>query len=212
MNRSTLFVLALGVTSLQPLRAATETDSGYYLNADGGVNFESGTVRLHLLPDEVLSRVPTNQYEGIWGFSVGEQFTPHFGVELGYRKLGVISGALTNAPGSNPATGSFRFSANGPTAALVWRVPFGRWEADFKVGTLAAVAHLSMQVTDHLGTFALHTSAGNPGLLGEAGVGYRLTDHWTASLNEASFNEIGRRGVTGRWGVRATLIGMSYRF
>jgi opacity protein-like surface antigen len=212
MNRSILFFVALGVTSFRSLEAAAAApDPGYYLDADAGINFERGTVRLTPGPD-VLNKVPDNQHDGIWGFSLGEQFTRHFALELGYRDLGRVSGALVNAPGANPATGSFRFSASGPTLAMVWRVPFGRWEADFKLGSLFADAHLSMQVTDRLGGFAVHESAWNPGLLVEAGVGYRLTDHWTVSLSKASFSNIGRRDTTGRWNVQAVMLGASYHF
>jgi hypothetical protein len=212
MNRSNILFLALGVTSLQPLAVkAAATDPTYYLNADAGVNFENGTVHLHVGPD-TLNRVSSNQHDAIWGFSVGAQFTRHFAVELGYRDLGSISGALINVPGSNPATGSFRFSARGPTAALVWRLPFGRWETDFKLGSLLANSHLSTQATDQHGTYAIHASAWNTALLAEVGIGYRLTDHWTVSLSEKSFSHIGVKYTTGRLGLRATALGVSYRF
>ena len=211
MNRSTIFFLALGVTSLEPLQAAAATDSRYYLDADVGVNFEQGKVNLDVGPD-VLHRVSNHQLDTMWGFSVGEQFTRHFALELGYRDLGRISGSLINVPGSNPATGSFGWSAHGPTTTLVWRFPVGRWEADFKLGSLFAYSHVSAQVTDGFGSYTRHVFAWNPGWLAEIGLGYRLTDHWTVSLREDAFGKIGREEIKGRWSVRATLLGVSYNF
>ena len=211
MNRSNILLLALAGTSVQPLAAAAATDSDYYVNADVGLNFEHGAVRLDMGPD-VLNKVPSNQHDFIWGLSLGEQFTRHFALEVGYRDLGSMSGSLVNAPGSSPATGSFRFTANGPTVALVGRLPFGRWEADLKLGSLIADSHLSTQVTDRFGTTDLHASTWNAGLFTEVGIGYRFGDHWNVSLDEATFSDVGRKYVTGRWNVRATMLRASYRF
>jgi hypothetical protein len=205
-----LFVIALGVASLQSA-TATEADSSYYVNADVGLNFERGKVRLVLGPD-VLNRVPLNQHAAVWGLSVGERFTRHFALEVGYRDLGSVYGALVNAPGTNSATGSMRFTSSGPTVVAVGIVPFGRWEADFKLGTLIADSHLSLQVTDSRGTSYLHASTWNAGLLTGVSIGYHVSDRWKLSFGETFFDNIGRRDVTGHWNLSATTIEASYRF
>ena len=203
--------LGLIAYAVWPLMGACAAESSDYVGVDFGLIHKPDTARFVLGIGELDSDIPTS-HEIDRGVFVGHQFSRNFALEGGYRDLGTLYGALYAAPGSAPAQGDFRLTFKGPALALVGNLPFGRWEAYGKLGTMITNTRLALDATADVGAAHLRASAWNAAAMAEIGIRYHISRRWDVGLAQGAFAPLGKRHETGTVNLKMTNFALRYHF
>jgi OOP family OmpA-OmpF porin len=188
---------ALVLVSIYPVTPTDAAESDNYLSIDAGLLGHPSYLRL----GRDAASAPA-EHELTWGFSVGHELNRFFALEAGYQDLGELSGSFA------AGEGHFRFSARGPTFAMVGTIPFGKWAAYGKLGTMIANTHLSASGPD---VPYSERDSWNVARMAELGIRYRITSQWDIGLAETAFGPLGQHNTTDIRR-RATILAMRYHF
>jgi hypothetical protein len=118
---------------------------------------------------------------------------------------------------SQACSGNVSFSAKGETVVAIGTLPFGKWDASFKVGILRADAHLGFSGTIDNSAFENHLTVINTHPLYGVGLGYNIDSHWRTHFGFTTYREVGSTDsiqgfrVAGP-NVSTLTIGILYRF
>jgi OmpA-like transmembrane domain len=201
-----LSVATMVMASICWVTLASATESDNYVSVDAGVVSAPRTIT-YVGEPVVWAGTITSRNEIAWGFSVGHEFNQNFGMEGGYRDLGVLSGPVS--PGGSFVLRNLHFTARGPTLSLVGMIPFGRWEAYGKLGVIGANFHLSIDGPEMA---PLRNSVWDAAASAEIGVRYRIARVWETGLAESVFGPLGERNMTGTVHLWATTLSVRCRF
>jgi OmpA-like transmembrane domain len=203
--------LGLIASAVWPLMGACATQSPDYVGVELGLISQPETAHFRINVGELDSDIPTH-HEIDRGVFVGHQFNRNFAIEVGYRDLGTLSGPLKAPPGFAPEEGDFQLTFKGPQLALVGILPFGRWEAYGKLGTMITDTHLSLDATGEAGVAQLERSAWNAAVTAEAGIRFLISRRWDVGLAEGAFGHLGKTHETGSVTLKTTNLALRYHF
>lgn len=236
------------VTSLAVLLSsvAFATQPGWYIAFDGGQARYGGIARdsLHWISmppgpapgwaTDTLSAIVTRRGSdsGAYRLTVGYQFSPYLGVEVGYADTGNIQAAGSgnyawscNPPpgdecvlvvGGGPYTSTAKLSTRGWVLAGTASWPISpRWSLFARVG--AFDAHTVFDASSTPSTAdpqvvpaSTHYSSTNWKPTYGVGVSFSPADHWALRLGWGRYANVGDRTTTGKFSVNLVSLGIAY--
>jgi hypothetical protein len=198
----------MGMCATTSATAADSTGAGFFTGVDlGAAQYPERNVALDLGSD-VLSSRNQQRSDFAWAASVGYLATRYVGWEAAYHDFGTTSAHLAGASASS--NGSVELASQGTTLAFVGTVPFGKWEADWKLGYLFAHTSLTASGNVPAGAFQANAAAKSQKPFVALGLGYNLTDHWNTGLSFADYT-VGS-DETGKVHVITAAFSAAYRF
>lgn len=227
LNRKMLQVamgLALTVTS-----ATTMADgSGWYFGLSGG-KAEADLDQAEL-DDIVLDsffsvgfpvitgRSTLEDSDTAWSAIAGYRFSPFIALEASYTDFGTAeyrSSGTVNPPGpttSAPASYSVDFAVNGFTIAAVGAIPLGEmFDVHARAGMLFSDMEISQTATIGTASASETYTADSRDLLYGLGVGLRLKERWSFSLDWQQFKDVGDEDETGESDLDTLSLGVVFR-
>jgi hypothetical protein len=188
--------------------AADPAGAGYFVGVDlGAGRYSARNVALDLGSD-VLSSRNQKRADSAWAVNVGYFGTRYIGWEAAYHDFGKTSGRLAGANAGS--TGTVELDSQGTTLAFVGTVPFGKWEADWKLGYLFAHTSLSVSGSVAAGSFQAQSASKSETPFASLGLGYNVTEQWNTGLAVADYT-VGDN-ETGKVHVITAAFSVAYRF
>jgi len=177
--------LTVGLCASTSASAAEDSHAGYFVGADfGAARYSARSVALDLGSDVLRSR-DQERADSAWGVNVGYLATRYIGWEAAYHDFGKTSARLA---GANAASaGNVELASQGTTVALIGAVPFGKWEADWKLGYLFAHTSLAIDGSGAPGRFQAHAASKSETPFASLGIPYNITDQWNTGVAFADY-------------------------
>ncbi len=200
--------LTLGMCASTSARAADAMGAGFFAGVDFGAARYSARSAAFDLGSDVLNSRNQKRADSAWGVNVGYFATRYFGWEAAYRDFGTTSARLAGANASS--SGDVNLASQGTTLAFVGTVPFGKWEADWKLGYLFAHTSLAASGSVSSGSFQGKAAAKSQTPFASLGFAYNFTDQWNTGLALADYT-VGNDD-TGKVHVINATFSVAYRF
>jgi OmpA-OmpF porin, OOP family len=220
--------LIVGSLALVSTTALADQTNGFYLGGSAGnakYDLSKGDLdaisRSAFLDNGAIPLNPTSSYDDsdtAWSLIAGYRFNQFIAVEGGYMDLGSTKyrnsgNVLLPGVGTLPSTVSIDLSAKGAFAAAKVAAPIGpNFDIHSHVGTI--VARTEFDIGLSLGSFrgGEKLSSDSADFFAGAGVGYRFTDSFAASVDYLIFKDVGDGDETGEGDIKSFRIGVTYTF
>ena len=200
--------LTLSLCASTTVLAEEPNRAGYFIGLDlGAARYPSRSAALDLGSD-VLSSRDQKRTDSAWAANVGWLASRYIGWEAAYHDFGTSTAQLVDT--SAAAAGTVQFDSQGTTLALVGMVPFGKWEADWKLGYLFAYTSFSASGSVAAGSFDAQATSKSETPFASLGLACNVTDNWNTGLAVADYT-VGNDD-TGKVHVITATVSIAYRF